>query len=327
MDPVTAVVIGVAFAAWLAWRAYDHSEEWVKTARRWRKQMTGDGYATWARKHDGESAEVLLSAVATMSWQVTRAARAARSFAGRRAARPDPAPSAGTGGRERAGDADSAEPGTRRDEQPDHRDPAPEPAAPEPAEAPREGPGPDPAHEPVPAPPSQPAPVPNPAPHGAPMTVTNHPKRGGEIVGLRAVLAGWNRLITSGDNDREQAVQAAASMRKLADSSEAHCQQINATLTNLGQLEAACYAHSLEPAALAHVHQAMVAANAALNAQRRAHNDIAAAASSLRTAASAHAAAVAAYRAALTYLNRTHRPKAEVEASTGARSDRNFSTS
>lgn len=157
------------------------------------------------------------------------------------------------------------------------------------------------------------------------MTLANRPQAG-EIVGLRAVLAGWARLLTVGETRHAEAGQVTKSARQLVENSEALYTQANESMTVLSHLEAACYQHALEPAALTLVHEAMEAAGAALNAQRRAHNELASAVSSLRTAANANAKAVAAYRDALAYLNRTHRPKAEVEASTGARSDRNFGT-
>ncbi|WP_242890877.1 hypothetical protein [Actinomadura litoris] len=314
MDRAAAAVIAVAFAAWMGWMGYVRSEEWIKTGRRWRKGMTGDGYAKWAREHDGESAEVLLSAVAAVATALrlaTGAADKAKAFVARRAARQegDPAPP----------------------------DPADEPAAegssdnppdPAPGESPASKPSPEPSPDPAPGTAAEPPPTPSQpdsAPPGDPMPLTNQPH--GEIIGLRAVLAGWSRLITSGEGDRAQADQLATTARKLTEASEGLCDQINKTLTVLGQQEAACYQHRLEPAALTLVHEAMEAAAAALNAQRRAHNSLGAAVSDLRVAASSHAAAVTAFRATLDYFNRTHRLKAEVEATTGARSDRDFGTS
>ncbi|MBO2464022.1 hypothetical protein [Actinomadura violacea] len=324
MDRTAAAVLAVAFTAWLGWTGYVHSEEWVKTARRWRAGMTSDGYAKWARDHDGEFAEVVLSAAATVARLANRAAGAFSSFAGRRTPRPDPA--VDDMADDPTIDADEQDHDAQDvDEQ--HDGPQDIPAAPDSGTGTR----PDPAAEPPrtgPPPETSPrsAQAPAPVPFGEPMANTERPKNG-EIIGLRAVLAGWARLIASGENDRAQADHVASSARKLTDSSEALCDQINSTLTVLGQLEAACYRHSLEPAALTRVHEAMEAAGAALTAQRRAHNAVGAASSSMRTAASAHAAAIAAFRAALDHLNRTHRLKAEVEASTGARSDRDFGTS
>lgn len=327
MDRAAAAAIAIAFSLWLGWNGYVRSEEWIKTAKRWRRGMTGDGYARWAARHDGQAIEVLLSAVATLARQATRATRA---IAGRRAGPASPSAADDTEPTDDTQPAQDTQPTAdtepARDPQPaaTEQDPAPGPAA-------GAGPAPDASdREPAPTPEKSPRPaaipVPDPAPAlGDPMSLTNRP--GGEIVGLSALLSAWRRLISSGDADRTQAAQVSASTRRLADSSDALCNQINATLTTLGQLEAACYRHSLESAALTRVHEAMETAGAALNAQRRAHNDLCAAANSMRAATSAHAAAVAAYQAALDYLNRTHRPKAEVEATTGARSDRDFSTS
>ncbi|MGI5201589.1 hypothetical protein ACQEU6_08415 [Spirillospora sp. CA-108201] len=157
------------------------------------------------------------------------------------------------------------------------------------------------------------------------MPLTNRPANG-EIVGLQAVLASWTRLITTGTTHHAQAGKVTRSASVLAAASEELCTELNETLTVLSQLEQACYRHKLEPRALTLVHEAMEAAGAALNAQRRAHNELGAAAASLRGAATAQGTAVQACRSALDHLNRGHRIKAEVEAGTGARSDRDFGT-
>ncbi|WP_141575760.1 hypothetical protein [Actinomadura sp. WMMA1423] len=318
MDRAAAAALAVAFTAWMGWVGYVHSEEWVKTAKRWRAGLTGDGYARWAAKHDGEAAEVLLSAVATVTRQTTRAARATQSFVRRRSVRPAPGLPAPSESTDPTGDAQPDTP-----PEPARQDPAPDPA-PDPDEAgvpdpPDTGPTPEAPTRPTPGP------APDPAPLGEPMSLTNRPTNG-EIVGLQAVLANWGRLVTAGTTHHAQAGQVTKSASNIAAASEALCSQINETLTLLSQLEHACYRHKLEPAALTRVHEAMEAAGAALNAQRRAHNELGAAATSLRTAAAAQGTAVQAYRAALDYLNRTHRIKAEVEAGTGARSDRDFGT-
>jgi hypothetical protein len=342
LDPVTAVLVAIAFASWLAYVGWQRSEGWIETAKEWApsrvkeraaasaragNSRVGTEFDRWAKNAQGTP----WHALATALRGCVRFGRWAKRLNDKKQGRAhdekgnsdDGAGKRGRKGRsdkqdrsnkkgERDGrdntDGDSREsstsdPDPKTSGSPDTTEPEPKPSG-----------GADHAGTPDPEPTSTPEPQPAAEPAtstGGVMAPVSRPPVG-EITGLSGMLRALKRILADIGTNALHVESHRKEARALAVSGEQVAAAITGILQHLEAVELACHTGELEPKALAAVTDAATALTTARVRQRAAFSAQAQAHLATQQAYQAMKAAEAAAAAAVTQI-RKHVPVADAE--------------
>lgn len=360
------LVVGLgAMSWWAADKTIDGSRNaaaWAKSRPAWVKDIPDrarGSYETWSKANQGKSLQIVFAAFVGTANVAAKATEPLRAWAAREPAKPSPdRPEKRETAKKAAGAPEIPAPGAAALPGPDGPGwPSvppgpgspfrPDPALPAPSTPALPAGGttgtelkpsapqlpPQPSTPSLPAAPSAGPPQPVTQGNGAVMgtavtkaTTTVNNVAIATITGLSGVLNALKMLVQRSDEDITLGQQRlTASQRGLEEDTFLDA-RITEMIRAFEAVQEAYRNNQLEAAAGVPIQQAAVALQGAMVAHRNAHAAQEAAVQLRQTAQHRLVTANQQLQAAQTYIRRTHIPKAEVEAATGARSGRDFST-